>query len=116
MLAKEKRYSGAGNPKNLKERNQVSRIVETAIEGILVFDEQYRITFANNNMAAMPYTVDDARQVVCFLSQTTNRRLQSRNPSEKGKIRFMNAACFERTGNAAGFGLRKGDFGRFRQV
>jgi PAS domain-containing protein len=33
--------------------------VKVAIEGILIFDEDYKITFANKNMAFMlEYTVD----------------------------------------------------------
>ncbi len=36
------------------------QIVETAIEGILIFDEHYRVTFANENMAAMlGYTANE---------------------------------------------------------
>jgi len=36
-----------------KKEIQFQRIVETAIEGILIFDEHFRITFANKNMASM---------------------------------------------------------------
>ncbi|MFY9451025.1 MAG: diguanylate cyclase, partial [Bacillota bacterium] len=47
--------------KSLKETEDRFRlIVETAIEGIMVFDEHYRITFANKNMASMlEYTVEE---------------------------------------------------------
>jgi len=34
-----------------KTETQYQQIVETAIEGILIMDQQYRITFANENMA-----------------------------------------------------------------
>jgi len=41
-----------------KSEIRFQRIVETAIEGILIFDEHYKITFANRNMASiLGYTV-----------------------------------------------------------
>lgn len=45
--------------KNLKKSEiRFQQIVETAIEGILIFDNHYKITFANKNMASMlGYTV-----------------------------------------------------------
>jgi len=47
--------------KSLKKSEiRFQQIVETAIEGILIFDEHYKITFANKNMASMlGYTVDE---------------------------------------------------------
>jgi diguanylate cyclase (GGDEF)-like protein/PAS domain S-box-containing protein len=47
--------------KSLKESEiRFQQIVETAIEGILIFDEHYRITFANENMAStLGYTVEE---------------------------------------------------------
>lgn len=47
--------------KNLKRSEiRFQRIVETAIEGILVFDGNYKIIFANKNMASLlGYTVDE---------------------------------------------------------
>ncbi|NLY54019.1 MAG: diguanylate cyclase [Firmicutes bacterium] len=47
--------------RNLRQaETRFQQIVETAIEGILIFDEHYRVTFANDNMAVMlGYTVDD---------------------------------------------------------
>ena len=41
-----------------KSETRFQQIVETAIEGILIFDEKYRITFSNENMASMlGYTI-----------------------------------------------------------
>lgn len=47
--------------KNLqKSEIRFQQIVETAVEGILILDEHYRIAFANKNMALMlGYTVDE---------------------------------------------------------
>jgi len=47
--------------KSLKEsESRFQKIVETAIEGILIFDGYYNITFANENMASiLGYTVDE---------------------------------------------------------
>lgn len=47
--------------KNLqKSEIRFQQIVETAIEGVLILDEHYKITFANKNMASMlGYTVDE---------------------------------------------------------
>lgn len=47
--------------KALKESEiRFQKIVETAIEGILIFDEHYNITFANENIATMlGYTVEE---------------------------------------------------------
>jgi len=43
-----------------KSENRFQKIVETAIEGILIFDENYNITFANRNMASiLGYTVEE---------------------------------------------------------
>jgi len=62
MLAKERSDMQALQiQKNLeKSKIQFQIIVETALEGILIFDNQYRITFANNKMASvLGYTVDE---------------------------------------------------------
>jgi len=47
--------------KNLKESEiRYQQIVETAIEGILIFDKNFKIKFANKNMASiLGYTVDE---------------------------------------------------------
>ncbi|NLZ39446.1 MAG: diguanylate cyclase [Firmicutes bacterium] len=56
--------------KALKETEiRFQHIVETAIEGILIFDEHYKITFANKNMALiLGYTVEEmlGRSYVSF--------------------------------------------------
>lgn len=46
---------------NLKKtQSRYRQIIETAIEGIIIFDENYRITFANENMASiLGYTIDE---------------------------------------------------------
>jgi len=55
---------------NLKKTEfRFQQIVETAIEGIAIFDGNYRITFANQNMASMlGYTIDEmiGREYVSF--------------------------------------------------
>jgi diguanylate cyclase (GGDEF)-like protein/PAS domain S-box-containing protein len=56
-----------------KSETRFQQIVETAIEGILIFDEHYRITFSNKNMASMlGYTVDEmlGRSYVTFLPES----------------------------------------------
>lgn len=62
MLAKERSdMQVAEIQKNLKKSEiRFQQIVETAIEGILIFDENYKITFANKNMASiLGYTVEE---------------------------------------------------------
>ncbi|MGI6758431.1 MAG: PAS domain-containing protein [Bacilli bacterium] len=55
MLAKERTDTLVkAMEKSLKESEiRFQRIVETSIEGILIFDENYKITFVNKNMASM---------------------------------------------------------------
>ena len=55
MLAKERSDARVLEiQKSLKEtESRFQQIVETAIEGILIFDDNYKITFANQNMASM---------------------------------------------------------------
>ena len=44
----------------MKSEIRFQQIVETANEGILIFDEHFKISFANNNMASiLGYTVDE---------------------------------------------------------
>lgn len=62
MLAKERSDLRVEKiQKNLeKSELRFQRIVETAIEGILILDENYLITFANPNMASvLGYTIDE---------------------------------------------------------
>jgi len=62
MLAKEKSdIQVLEIQRSLKESEyRFQKIMETAIEGILIFDENYTITFCNDNMAAMlGYTTDE---------------------------------------------------------
>lgn len=62
MLAKERSDMQVVEiQKNLQESEiRFQQIVETAIEGILIFDQDYRITFANQNIASMlGYTIDE---------------------------------------------------------
>lgn len=54
-----------------KSEKRFQRIVETSIEGILIFDENYCITFANKNMAQiLGYTVEEmyGKPIVSFFS------------------------------------------------
>lgn len=56
-----------------KSESRFQQIVETAIEGILIFDNRYRITFANKNMASMlGYTVEEmiGRSYVSFFPES----------------------------------------------
>lgn len=62
MLAKEQSDIQIAEIQKTLQKSEVrfQRIVETAIEGILVFDQHYRITFANKNMAKMlGYTAEE---------------------------------------------------------
>lgn len=75
MLAKERSDMQVLEIKKDLEQTETrfQQIVETAIEGILIFDEQYRITFANENMASMlGYTVDEmiGRSYVSFFPKS----------------------------------------------
>lgn len=75
MLAKEKSDMLVQEmQKNLKKSEiRFQNIVETAIEGILIFDENYNITFANKNMASMlGYTVEEmiGRTYVSFIPES----------------------------------------------
>jgi len=60
--------------KNLKKSEiRFQQIVETAIEGILIFDNHYKITFANKNMASMlGYTVAEmiGRPYISFFPES----------------------------------------------
>ncbi len=74
MLAKERSDMQVQEiQKELKKtESKFQRIVETAIEGILIFDENYKITFANENMASvLGYRVDEmiGKQYISFFSQ-----------------------------------------------
>jgi len=62
MLAKERSDMQVKEIQETLKKSEIKfqRIVETAIEGVLIFDEYYKITFANNNMALMlGYTVNE---------------------------------------------------------
>jgi len=62
MLAREKSDMLVQEIRKSLKKSEIrfQKIVETAIEGILIFDENYRITFANKNMALMlGYTVEE---------------------------------------------------------
>ena len=64
MLAKERSDMQIMEIQKNLQKSQIrfQQIVETAIEGILIFDQNYRITFANENMASMlGYTIDEMR-------------------------------------------------------
>jgi diguanylate cyclase (GGDEF)-like protein/PAS domain S-box-containing protein len=61
MLAKERIDMQVLEIQKTLEKSEVrfQQIVETSIEGILIFDEHYQITFANKNMASiLGYTID----------------------------------------------------------
>ena len=62
MLAKERSDMQVLEIQKFLKKSEIrfQQIVETAIEGILIFDENYKITFANKNMASMlGYTIDE---------------------------------------------------------
>ena len=62
MLAKEISDMQVLEIQETLEKSEIrfQRIIETAIEGILIFDEDYEITFANKNMASvLGYTIDE---------------------------------------------------------
>jgi diguanylate cyclase (GGDEF)-like protein/PAS domain S-box-containing protein len=69
MLAKEKSDIEVAKIQETLKKSEIRyrHIVETAIEGILVFDRDYKITFANRNMAAMlGYTVEELTGMSCI--------------------------------------------------
>ncbi len=55
MLAKERSNMQVQEIQKALKQTEIrfQRIVETAIEGILIFDKDYRVTFANKNMASI---------------------------------------------------------------
>lgn len=62
MLAKERSDLRVKKIEESLRKSEIrfQRIVETAIEGILIFDKYYRITFANKNIASLlGYTVKE---------------------------------------------------------
>jgi diguanylate cyclase (GGDEF)-like protein/PAS domain S-box-containing protein len=62
MLAKEKSDMQVKEIQKTLEKSKIrfQQIVETAIEGVLIFDNDYKITFVNKNMAKMlGYTIDE---------------------------------------------------------
>ncbi|NLY29454.1 MAG: sensor domain-containing diguanylate cyclase [Firmicutes bacterium] len=75
MLAKERSdLQVAEMQRSLEESKiQFQLVVETAIEGILVFDQDFRVTFANEKMASvLGYTVDEmlGRSYVSFFPES----------------------------------------------
>jgi len=75
MLAKERSYMKLIETQKSLKKSEIrfQYIVETAIEGILIFDENHNITFANTNMAlTLGYTVDEmiGKSYTCFFSQS----------------------------------------------
>lgn len=55
-----------------KSESRFQKIVETAIEGILIFDENYHITFANKNMASrLGYQIEEllGKPVIIFFPE-----------------------------------------------
>ncbi len=65
MLAKEVSDIQVLEIKKNLEKSEVrfQRIIETTIEGILIFDENYKITFSNKKMASvLGYTIDEMLQ------------------------------------------------------
>jgi len=97
MLAKEKSDMQVLEIQKSLEKSEsmFQKIVETAIEGIVIFDGDYKITFANENMASMlGYTVDEmlGRSYASFFPENQLMFTIIRRPSgNKAKIRFMNA-------------------------
>ncbi|HHY81995.1 MAG TPA: diguanylate cyclase [Clostridiales bacterium] len=75
MLAKERSDKQIQEIKKSLKKSEIrfQQIIETAIEGILIFDEQYKITFANKNMASvLGYTIDEmiGRSYVSFFPES----------------------------------------------
>lgn len=74
MLAKERSDLQVMEIRETLKQSEIrfQQIVETAIEGILIFDGNYNITFANNNMAShLGYTVDEmiGRSYISFFPE-----------------------------------------------
>ena len=75
MLAKERSDREVAEMKRSLEETEVQfqRVVETAVEGILVFDRDFRVTFANQKMASvLGYTTDEmlGRPYVSFVPES----------------------------------------------
>jgi len=74
MLAKERSDLQVKEIQKTLKKNEIrfQKIVETANEGIIVFDENFKIIFANSNMASiLGYTVEEmaGRAYISFFSE-----------------------------------------------
>jgi len=75
MLAKEKSDMEVQKIQRSLKKSEIryQQIVETALEGILIFDKNYKITFANKNMASLlGYKVDEmiGRPYISFFPES----------------------------------------------
>ena len=123
MLAKERSdMQFKGNAKNLKESEiRFQQIVKQLLKAFLFFDESYRITFSNKNMASMlGYTVDEMleRSYASFFPES---QLDVYNYQEslrkKGAGSVYECCLIRKDGKITGFCSPqtnfKDDYGRF---
>jgi len=109
MLSKERSDMQVQEIQKNLEKSEIRfrQIVETAIEGILIFDKDYKITFANKNVAFMlGYTVDEMIGKPYIVFSLRINWVFTAIKSSCGKkvlIPSMNVACGERTDKIAGF-------------
>jgi len=124
MLAKEKSDIQVMEIQEALKKTEMKfqRIVETAIEGIVIFDKDYKITFANEKMASMlGYTVDEmlGRPYVSFFlkSQLDVYKYQE-SLSKKGKDNVYECCLLRKDGQKHWFLVSAkaifDDFGRFK--
>lgn len=102
MLAKERSDMQVAQMQKSLEKSEMrfQRIVETAIEGILIFDEDYNITFTNQNMASvLGYTIEEMVGRSCFSFfplKTWMMTIMKSTSGPPAKVWFMNAASLEK--------------------
>jgi len=108
--------------KTLKESEiRFQRIVETAIEGILIFDENYKITFANEKMASiLGYAVDEmlGRPYISFFPESQlDVYYQQESLRKKGKDSVYECCLLKKDGTINWFLVSAkanlDDYGRF---
>lgn len=114
-----------------KSETRFQQIVETAIEGILIFDEKYRITFSNENMASMlGYTIAEmlGRTYLSFFPEShIDVYYQQEELRKKGKTSVYESCLLTKDGQKHWFlisakallddqGNFAGSFGMFTDI
>ncbi len=112
MLAKERSDRQIAMTRKRLEKNEdrFRRVVATVIEGILIFDEEFRITFANGRMASLlGYTTTKMLgwpYGSFFPENQMHVNRQQEHLRKAGEDSFTSAVCGERMEKNIGFWFR----------